>query len=223
MKKSNAKGKVKSDKWRNLTFAICSLQFVIFLSGCVAFQVGREIQAGRFALMYGEPKVALTHFQRAAEMNPDYLLNFSLLEEGVWTYVGRAYYATGRLPEARQALERARSRYDQDNLAKLYLGLVLARDGDRDRGLREIEAGMSGLRDWLDYIDQYLPDGRYWDPGKRLSNEIQKNLAMIRGKDPNWTELVASGEWLGKELEHEVDLSKRDEYLQRSGGDSRRN
>jgi hypothetical protein len=30
-----------------------------------------------------------------------------VLPEGAWTYLGRAYYATGRLPEARQALERA--------------------------------------------------------------------------------------------------------------------
>ena len=100
------------------------LFFLLFLSGCVSFQVGGEIQKGRLALLYGKPNVALAHFQRAAELNPGYLLNLSPLDQGVWTYVGLAYYAMGELPEAKRALERARSQYEQDHTAKLYLGLV---------------------------------------------------------------------------------------------------
>lgn len=191
----------------------------LLLSGCTAFQVGREIQSGRFALMFGEPKVALGHFQRAAELNPDYLLNFSRLDEGVWTYIGRSYYAMGNFSDARKALERARSRYDQDNIAKLYLGLVLARDGDRERGRREIQAGLKDLRDWLNYMDQYLEEGRYWDPGRRLRKEIQRNLEIIEGRDIDWTQLIASGEWLGSEFEREIEFAQRDKYRhQRNGG-----
>ncbi len=178
------------------------------LSGCVAFQVGGEIQSGRMALLYGDPHVALAHFQRAAELNPDYLYNFSLLNQGVWTYVGRASYAAGKWAEAREALERARSRYEQDHLAKLYLGLVLGRQQERGRGLAEIQIGLKGLGDWLDYIDQYHPDGRFWDPGKRLRSEIQRTLAVIGGRDFNWLELIAGGEWLGLEFEKEVDLAR---------------
>ncbi len=80
------------------------LFFVIFLSACASFQVGGDIQKGRLALMYGDPNVALEHFQRAANSDPNYLLDFSIFDEGAWTYVGRAYYAMGKLPEAQQAL-----------------------------------------------------------------------------------------------------------------------
>lgn len=214
------KRKLTDGSLRLIARGVTPLLALLLLSGCVAFQVGSEIQSGRFALMYGDPKAALPHFQRASELNADYLLNFSLLDEGVWTYVGRSYYAMGKLPEARQALERARSRYDQDNLAKLYLGLVLARDGDRERGRREIEAGLKGLRDWLDYIDQYSLDGRYWDPGRRLRGAIQRDLKMIEGRDIDWPQLIGNAEWLGNEFEHEIDFAKRDKYLfEHDGGD----
>lgn len=186
---------------------LCSL---LLLSGCASFQVASEIQTGRYALLAGKPDVALSHFRRAADLNPDYLLNFSLLDQGVWTYVGQAYYDMGKLPEARQALEQARSRYEQDNLAKLYLGLVLAREGDRQKGLKEIEAGLRGLGDWLAYIDQNHPDGQFWDPGRDLRSAVQKNLAMISGKDINWPELIASAEGLGKKFEEEIELARRD-------------
>ncbi len=115
--------------------------FLLFLSGCASFHVEGEMQAGRRALQSEEPKVALPHFQRAAELDTDYL-TLSPLDQGVWTYVGRAYYGMGKLPEARKALERARSRYEHDHVARLYLGLVLAQSGERQRGLREAEASV---------------------------------------------------------------------------------
>lgn len=185
------------------------LFFVFFLSACVSFQVGGDIQKGRLALMYGDPNVALEHFQRAAESNPDYLLDFSIFDEGVWTYVGRAYYAMEKHSEAQKAFERARSRHNQDHLARLYLGLVLGQDGDRQRGLREIEAGLKGLRDWLDDLERNLSEGVYWDPRLHLRKEIHKSLAMIESRDVNWTQLIASGEWLGREFEEEIDESEK--------------
>ena len=197
-------------KSKILSIAYCLLPAALFLSGCAAFQVGGEIQKGRMALMYGDPKAALSHFQRAAEMEPDYLLNYSIFTEGVWTYVGRAHYASGKFAEARQALERARSRYAEDNLAKLYLGLVLGRNGDQLRGLREIEAGLMGLADWLDYLEYYHADGRYWDPTKKIRGESRRNLAMIRGREVNWKELIENAEWIGKEIEQEIDRAAKD-------------
>ncbi len=204
------------EKYKILTFAICNLQFAILLSGCVSFQVGGEIQPGRMELMYGDPKLALARFQRAAELDPDYRLNFSLLNQGVWTYVGRANYASGRLPEARQALETARSRYEHDNLARLYLGLVLARQGERDRGLSEVEAGLKGLEDWFAYIENYTRQGRFWDPTRKIRSEIRTNLAMIERRSVNWEEFPRNLEWLGLELEKEIDLARRDDWEDRT-------
>ncbi len=186
-----------------------ALGFLLFFSGCASFQVGGDIQKGRLALLYGDPNVALEHFQRAAKSDPNYLLDFSIFDEGVWTYVGRAYYAMGKLPEAQKAFERARSLHRQDHLAKLYLGLVLVRDGDRPRGVREIETGLRGLADWLDYVERYETESRYWDPGLHLRKEIQRSLAMIESGDINWSHLIARGEQLGREFEEEIDESQK--------------
>ena len=205
-----------------LPFAFYLLPFAFtLLSGCVAFQVGGEIQGGRMALMYGDPKVALAHFQRAGELDPNYITNFTVFQEGVWTYVGRANYAAGRLPEARQALERALARYEHDYLGRLYLGLILGRDGDPQRALKEIGAGLKGLGDWLDYIDYYTPVGRYWDPTKKIRAEARRNLAVISGREVNWQELTRNVEWIGEQIEQEIDLARKDEREDRfrdSGG-----
>ncbi len=76
---------------------------LFLLSACVDFQLVGEVQRGRTALLGANPDAALAHFQRAAEQNPDYFINYYPLEQGVQTYLGRAYYATGNLPAARQA------------------------------------------------------------------------------------------------------------------------
>lgn len=211
--------KTKHEKCKFLTFAVCILQFALLLSGCAT--AGGQIQAGRRDLLYGDPNNAVAHFQQAAEINPDYLY-FSVLPQGVWTYVGRAYYATGKLPEARQALERAVSRHPDDNLAKLYLGLVLARDGDRPRGLKEIEGGMRGIHDWLDYIQQRFAFsyGRFWDPNRTIRSEIASDLAMI-SKGADWPKLIAGGEWVGKQMEEEIDRARRDETQELFSGEGR--
>ena len=202
--------KLRIAKVKFFQFSFCILPFALLvLSGCVAFQVGGEVERGRAQLMFGDPKIALTHFQRAAELDPAYRYDFSILDQGIWTYVGRAHYVSGRLPEARQALERALSRYGQDHMARLYLGMVLARDGDRQRGLKEIGGALTGLGDWFDHLDRYHPDAHYWDPGKQTRAEIQRGLAMVSGKEPNLQELIARGEWLGKVMEEEIDLAER--------------
>ena len=52
------------------------------------------------------------------------------------------------------------------DVARLYLGLTLAREGDRQRGVKEIESGMRGIHDWLDYVNRQFAFswGKYWDP-----------------------------------------------------------
>ena len=187
-----------------------TMVLVFFAVSCTAFQVGSHIQKGRAELLTGNSKVALAHFQRVAELNPDYVLDFSHLPQGVWTYIGRAYYAQGEFAQARNAFEKARSRHPDDNLARLYLGLVLVRDSNRQQGLHEIQAGLTGLKEWLNYIDQYSADGAFWDPGSDLRSEIQRDLDMIREKDINWPRLTSSGEWLGNKFEEEIDRARED-------------
>ena len=100
--------RIAKAKFLYVCFLMSSLAFL--LVGCVAFQVGGDVQKGRMELMYGDPKVALAYFQRAADLDPNYRLAYAIFPEGIWTYVGRANFAAGMIPESRKALERARSR-----------------------------------------------------------------------------------------------------------------
>jgi len=117
------------------------------------------------------------------------------------------------MPQARQTLERAISANREEDIARLYLGLTLAREGDRQRGLKEIESGMRGINNFLDYINQAqrYSIGQYWDPDRDIRSAIQSNLAMISGKDIDWQRLAANTEWLGIRMEQESDLARRQE------------
>ena len=100
---------------------------LLFVCACAAYDVAGDVQTGRSALMSGDSADALARFRRAAEKDPNYVANFTPLQEGVWTYVGRAYYDQGSLIEARTALERALAANKKDFVARLYLGMTLIR------------------------------------------------------------------------------------------------
>ncbi len=188
-----------------------ALAALLVFAGCASFEAASEIQAGRRALLIDNAAAALPHFQRAAELDPNYLTNFTPFKEGVWTYVGRSQYASGKLSDARPNLERALSLYSDDYLGKIYLGLTLMRQQESAKGLKEFEGGIRGLQDWLDYVTNYNSYGRFWDPRREIRSEIQESLAMIEGREMNLEKVIASGEWLGKKMEEEIDLARSDE------------
>jgi tetratricopeptide (TPR) repeat protein len=191
----------------------------VFLAGCMSLQTAGELQYGRQALLKGSNETALGYFYSAAQRDPNYVYaTGSSPKQGVWSYVGRSEYLTGRLPQARQTLERALSANRQEDIARLYLGLTLAREGDRRGGLKEIESGMRGINSFLDYINQAqrFSIGQYWDPGRDIRSAIQSDLAMISGKDLDWQRLTADTEWLGIPMEEESDLARRQEAQARS-------
>jgi tetratricopeptide (TPR) repeat protein len=177
------------------------------------------VQYGRQALIEGKSEVALGYFYSAAQMDPNYVyMTGSSPRQSVWSYVGRSEYLTGRLPQARQTLERALAGNREEDIARLYLGLTLARAGDRERGLKEIESGMRGINNFLDYINeaQRYSIGQYWDPDRDIRGAIQLNLAMISGKDVDWQRLTTDTEWLGIRMEQESDLARRQEAADRA-------
>jgi len=81
--------------------------------------------------------------------------------------------------------------------------------------LKELEAGLRGIGDWLDYIEQTHPSGYYWDPTKKIRAESRRNLAMIKARDLRWEELARNVEWIGREIELEIDRARDDERLDR--------
>src|SRR5512134_3664500 len=142
---------------------------VVSLSACASFRVGSDVSNGRQAFLTGNNEAALSYFQRAAQTDPDYIYG-TAMRQSIWSYVGRSEYAAGKLPQARQSLERALTANKQEDLARLYLGLTLAKTGDRERGVREITDGMRGINEWLEYVNEAhsYSFGQYWDPRREI-------------------------------------------------------
>jgi tetratricopeptide (TPR) repeat protein len=187
---------------------------ILLLAGCAAYNVGGQFLVGRRALLVNDSETALGYFLAAAQSDPNYVFHAVHFREGIWTYVGRAQYATKRYQEARQSLERALSMDKDDHMARLYLGLTLARSGDLSRGIKEIEGAMRGIHDWLEYINRTRPFEAYWDPLREMRTAIEKDLDNISAKDFNPETLIADAEWLGKRMEEEIDRVRRDERQQ---------
>jgi len=181
------------------------------LTACAAYQIAGQVQSGRQALLINKPEEALAYFQQAAQSNPNYIFESGLYKEGIWTYVGRSQYNLGRLAEARQSLEKALSIYPDDYLARIYLGLTLLRTGEDSRGLKELDSGMKGLYEWLEYMNRTRPFSSFWDPLGEIRSELEKDLNMVSNKDVDRQQLIASAEWLGQKMEDEIDRVRRDE------------
>jgi tetratricopeptide (TPR) repeat protein len=207
------------------SFAGLLLPLFFLFTGCANFQASQNFQSGRQALMSGRYDTAQSYFRNAAQIDPGYI-NYNGVPQTIWSYVGRTDYASGRLGAARQALERALSIYSDDTTARLYLGLTLAREGDRQRSVKEISLGMRGIYDWLEATgqNQRYSFGQFWDPQRKIRSEIQTTLAMLSGNEIDWPKVLQNGEWVGNSMEEEIDRAQRDEYLDRSrqtegGGD----
>jgi len=189
---------------------------IVSLSGCASLQVAQDVEFGRQAFFVGKNETAQSYFQNAAKINPSYEYYSMGQRQGVWSYVGRSEYVNGRYPQALQSLERALSANKSEDIARLYLGLTLARDGDRQRGVKEIEAGMKGIHDWLEYVTQahVFSYGRFWDPGNEIRSQIRTDLAMISARDVDLPQVIAEGEWLGKRIEEESDRARKQQQME---------
>jgi tetratricopeptide (TPR) repeat protein len=190
------------------------LLLILLLAGCSALTVAGQFQAGRRALLAGDSETAVGYFSPVAEQNPNYVNVIQNYRESVWTYLGRALYETKRYPEARKSLERALAMDRNDGMARLYLGLVLLRMGDVSRGVKEVEAGMKGLYDWIEYMNRTQPFQAFWDPTYRIRKQIDQDLAAITGKDFKLEQLIEDAEWVGRQFEEELDKVRDDERRQ---------
>jgi tetratricopeptide (TPR) repeat protein len=196
--------KVNQTGLRKLLIPV-SVAALVFVTGCATLQTKQNVQDGRIALLTGRPDDAVNYFSRAAESNPNYKTSYTL-RESVWTYLGRAYYETGKYPEARTALDKALASDKNDYVARLYLGMTLVRSNDRDRGLAEMKTALNGIHEWLENLASDSSVGNYWDTNKEIRKNIESGLA---GK-PSAIELVVTAQRVGKQLEEEIDRAQRD-------------
>jgi len=189
----------------------------IWLSACASFQAGGDIAQGRQALFKGNNQAALGYFQAAEQVDPAYV-DDTELREGVLSYVGRAQYLTGNYAAARSTLEKALSQNPSDNVARLYLGLTLARQGETQKALPDIDGGMKGIYDLLNYITDTFRFGygEYWDPGRDIRSAIEKNRAVMASGKIDWPTLIAAGESIALKTEREPDQARQNRRTQQS-------
>jgi len=193
------------------------LSLLISISACTSLYTGSDVAAGRRALLGGNNEAALTYFQSAAQRDPNYKYG-TAFQQGILSYVGRSEYAIGRLPQARETLEKALTANRDEDIARLYLGLTYARIGDRQRGLKDIEGGMRGINDWIEWVTEAhrFSFGQFWDPAREIRTAIQGDLAMISGREFDWQKLITDGEWIAKRMEEEIDKARLDEARTRA-------
>jgi tetratricopeptide (TPR) repeat protein len=195
---------MKKEIAMKVTQFLALLSSSALLCACAAIKGGTEVDDGRNALLAGNYKAAAGYFQQAEQTDPNFMYGTEL-REGVGSYLGRSQYLTGDYAQARQTLEKALSRHKSDNLARLYLGLTLYRLGDQKAALTNIERGMKGVDNWLNYLNTNFAQefGQGWDPGGTIRASIKTDLAMISSGNIDWPKLIADGERLGIRVEQE--------------------
>jgi len=160
----------------------------------------------------GDYPTALGYFQSAAQTDPTYVYGTEL-REGVLSYLGRSQYLTGQLPAARATLQQAVTQHKSDNLARLYLGLTLAKEGDRKAGATDIESGLKGMREFVNYIINTFQNsfGSFWDQNGSVRKAIAANQATIAGGNFDWPTLIANCETLAMNYEQVEDIANQDQ------------
>ena len=193
---------------------IVAFALIWLVPACASYQTSGQVQAGRQALLINNPEAALPYFVEAAKADPNYVYISENFREGIWTYVGRTQYATKRYQDARQSLEHALANDRDDNMARLYYGLTLVRLGDSARGIKQIKSAMQGIHDWLEYMERTRQFQAFWDPLREIRKTIENDLSETRGKDLTAENLITDAEWLGNEMENEIERVRRDERRQ---------
>ncbi len=182
----------------------------IFVSGCATLQVSRDVQSGRIAMQLENPNVAIPHFEAAAQADPNYITDFTLLDVGIWSYVGMAYYQAGEKEKALESFKQAKQRHREDHFARVFLGLLMSQGGDRRAGKEELVGGLNGLGQWLDTTRHSTPKGELWDPGDYLAKEIGQTLKLLQAEEVNWQKINENVVRLARNFDDEIDEVKRD-------------
>ena len=194
-------------------YALALLFIGIVFSGCGgSFQAGGDVAQGRQALFRGSYATALGYFESAAQTDPNYVWGTEL-REGVLSYLGRAQYLTGNLPAAQKTLQQSLAVHKSNNLARLYLGLTLAKEGDRKAGAGEIQKGLRGMGHFLNYIINAFSDsfGSFWDQNGSLRKSIAANEALVAAPDIDWSTLIPNCETLAINYEQVEDIATQDQ------------
>jgi hypothetical protein len=98
-----------------------------------------------------------------------------------------------------------------DEIKKIRAATASKSENQTARAAKELTGALTGLRDDLNTFLANSPQGRFWDPGSALRTEIRNGLTLLSAREPDWSRIVANGEWLGQKFEEEIDRARRDE------------
>ena len=194
-------------------FLAIGLAAVLF-SACAGggFQGGSDVAQGRQAMFRGDYPTAQSHFQSAAQANPNYVYGTEM-REGVLSFLGRAQYLNGQLAPARSTLQQAVAQHKSDNLARLYLGLTLARQGDQKTATANIDGGLKGMGEFVNYIVNTFSNsfGSFWDQDGSVRKAVATNRTMIASGKIDWSLLMSNCERFALNYEQLEDIATENE------------
>lgn len=189
---------------------VLGLLVILLLPACTSWRVQKDIAAGRMYLRTEQPDRALAHFETAAKANSAYVTNFTEFPVGVWTYIGRSYYELGDLGKARAALDRSIKVHRNAILGHTYLGAVQINQGEIPLGLQTASTGLELLHTWFAQLDATNQYASYWDPSNRVRDTTARLIKDIRAGDKDWVEVASTLDWIGWQMDQEINLSARD-------------
>jgi tetratricopeptide (TPR) repeat protein len=194
-------GTLRGHSW---TRFLAWLSFSVLLSACASVRGPGDLNAGRHALMNGNYQAAVSDFEAAEQLSPNYIYGGEL-REGVLSYLGQAQYLTGNYAQARQTLQKALSQHKSDSVGRLYLGLTLHHFGEQKAALQNIKAGIEGIFNFLKTVNSSfaLDYGQGWDPGGIIVTRIETALAIIDSGNIDWPKLISDGEFIAIAIEVE--------------------
>lgn len=191
-------------------YQVLGLLVMLLLSACASWNVQSEIAAGRRYLRTEQPDRALPHFEVAAKADSAYVTNFTEFPIGVWTYIGRSHYERGDLGKARAALDRSVRTNKNAILGHTYLGAVQLNQGQTRLGLQTASTGLELLHAWFKRLDATNTYSSYWDPSSRVRNTTTTLIKDIRAGEKDWVQIASTLDWIGWQMDQEINLSERD-------------
>jgi tetratricopeptide (TPR) repeat protein len=92
---------------------------------------------------------------------------------------------------------------------------IQASDNQGNQANKELTTALNDLRDWLNHTIAYSLQGRFWDPGQEIRNQIDRSLKQLASASTNRDALISGAEWIGYQIEEENDRARRDEAAER--------
>jgi tetratricopeptide (TPR) repeat protein len=148
------------------------------------FGVGGRYEEGREQFLRG----------RAGDMDTavaslEYVVSQDPMYKDSLTYLGRAYYAKGRFPEAFAILQRAVAVNKDDEIAWLALGNTQLRLNQNDKGIESLKGGLTlASKVMVDGYRNYI----YWDTRGLIRASIRRSAFLVTKGIEEKNEIIQS-------------------------------